>query len=336
MLIEFKISDEKRNIIFHDKIRDVSRCLGSIGKHSYTGDIMLYVHTDEQHPRANLLIGNFCSIGNRIQLNLNSNHDHQKVTTSASPLFQSTTFGEFLEDSTEKCEVIIGHDVWIGSGAFIQTGVSIGTGAVIASGSVVTKDVPSYAIVGGNPAKIIKYRFSKEQIEKLLQIKWWHWSDQKIKENLYFFHRPIDEFINYFYKEKKQPEETLEIAKRNDQKLFLFYPDFYDRTPVWKQIMDEFFDKYQQQDEYCLGIRIPQDENFDYHINLLKNHLKPEWNQHKIVILNDFVREETILKHVDGYITTRLPETIDYVEFCLKHDIPVYSGVSRPLLKKTR
>lgn len=78
---------------------------------------------------------------------------------------------------------MIENDVWIGHDVTILRGVTIGNGAVIAAKSVVTKNVPPYAIVGGNPAKIIKYRFSKKIVQKLQNIKWWDWSIEKIVEN---------------------------------------------------------------------------------------------------------------------------------------------------------
>ncbi len=84
-------------------------------------------------------------------------------------------FGDFKYiDSDKQIAVEIGNDVWIGDGVRLLEGVSVGDGAVVASGAVVTKDVPPYAIVGGVPAKVIKYRFTEEQIEKLLKLQWWN------------------------------------------------------------------------------------------------------------------------------------------------------------------
>jgi virginiamycin A acetyltransferase len=96
-----------------------------------------------------------------------------------------------------KGNVIIGNDVWIAENATIISGVTIGDGAVIANNSHVVKNVEPYSIVGGNPAKLIKYRFTKDQIDKLLSIKWWYWTDNKINENIHLLcNNNIDNFIS--------------------------------------------------------------------------------------------------------------------------------------------
>ncbi len=96
-----------------------------------------------------------------------------------------------------KGDIIIENDVWIGAKATVMSGVTIHNGAVVAAGSVVTKDVPPYAIVAGNPAKVVKYRFTEEQIKKLLQISWWNWGEARIREcALDMWSDKIDEFIN--------------------------------------------------------------------------------------------------------------------------------------------
>ena len=98
--------------------------------------------------------------------------------------------------ATTKGDVIIGNDVWIADNVTIMSGVTIGDGSVIACNSHVVKDVEPYTLVGGNPAKFIKYRFTKEQIEKLLQIKWWEWDDSKINKFVPLLcNNNIDEFI---------------------------------------------------------------------------------------------------------------------------------------------
>ena len=87
--------------------------------------------------------------------------------------------------------IIIKNDVWIGANVVILPGVTIGNGAVVAAGAVVTKSVPPYAIVGGVPAKILKYRFSEAQIQLFEQIAWWNWEHSKIEKNIELFYQPI-------------------------------------------------------------------------------------------------------------------------------------------------
>jgi virginiamycin A acetyltransferase len=97
---------------------------------------------------------------------------------------------------TCKGDIVIENDVWIGANSTIMSGITIHNGAIIAAGSTVTKDVPPYAIVAGNPGKVVKYRFNRKQIEDLLEISWWDWDENKIKESaMTIWSKDIDFFI---------------------------------------------------------------------------------------------------------------------------------------------
>jgi len=91
---------------------------------------------------------------------------------------------DYLKTPRYKGDIVIGNDVWIGYGVTILSGVTIGDGAIVAANSCVVKDVPPYSIVGGVPAKVIKYRFDDETIGKLLKIRWWDWDEQKIRDSV--------------------------------------------------------------------------------------------------------------------------------------------------------
>lgn len=138
--------------------------------------------------RDRLIIGKFCSIACGAKFIFTSaNHKLDSLSTYPFPLF----FEEWDLDKSNvtdawdnKGDIVIGNDVWIGYEAVIMQGVTIGDGAIIGTRAVVTKDVPPYTIVGGIPAKPIRKRFSDEVITQLLEIKWWDWSDEKIKENI--------------------------------------------------------------------------------------------------------------------------------------------------------
>lgn len=183
-----------------DYIEDVNKIKilhgKTIGRYSY--GVMKHIHNPYLKE-----IGSFCSINKDANIGP-INHPLSYISTN--PILYRTILeasGEemipgvlnpgsgvdtFLVNGSK--EIIIKNDVWIGTNTLIMPGVTIGNGAIIAGGAVVTKDVPDYAIVGGVPAKVIKYRFTKEEIKKLLTIKWWEWPIEKIKANVDLLRNP--------------------------------------------------------------------------------------------------------------------------------------------------
>ena len=95
-------------------------------------------------------------------------------------------------------KVIIGNDVWLGKNVIITNGAKIGDGVIAGAGAVITQDVPDYAIVGGVPAKILRYRYTPEQIEALKRIQWWNWSDDEIRERYEDLYLPIEVFVEKY------------------------------------------------------------------------------------------------------------------------------------------
>jgi virginiamycin A acetyltransferase len=146
-------------------------------------------------------LGKYNSVGRDCVFFLHANHRYDWITTS-SQLWGPVTpeiadMHMKMGHPTCNGDIIIENDVWIGAKSTIMSGVKISNGAVVAAGSVVTKDVPPYAIVGGNPAKIIRYRFNDHQIEQLLQISWWDWDEEKIRnEGLNMWSDNLDDFLN--------------------------------------------------------------------------------------------------------------------------------------------
>ncbi len=135
-------------------------------------------------------IGNFCSIARNVSFQVDA-HNHQKLTTY---LIYKNVFRE--ENSSEVItpgNISIGHDVWIGSHSIILGNVKIGNGAVVAANSVINSDIPSFAIVAGSPARIIKYRFDKDTIKQITDLAWWNWDIEKLKENKELFTHEIIE-----------------------------------------------------------------------------------------------------------------------------------------------
>ena len=163
-----------------------------IGEWSYGDPNVLLGRTHGQ-----LRIGKYCSIGPNVDFVLVSDHRTDFVTTYPfSVLFEK--FKNLKGYPRLRGDINVGNDVWVCYGATILSGATIGDGAVIGANAVVTKNVPPYAIVVGNPFKIIRYRFSKEIIEKLLLIKWWDWPHEEVLEAAPLLsNENIDKFIEY-------------------------------------------------------------------------------------------------------------------------------------------
>lgn len=174
-----------KNFIHQDNIQ--------IGDYTYLNDFRLPVDNVRQllapymHPRSpeKLFIGKFVQIAHGVQfITSSANHQMDGFSTYPFVIFGEPWSSSYQAKWPNKGDTIVGNDVWIGHEALIMPAVSIGDGAIIASRSVVTKDVPPYAIVGGNPAKVIRKRFNEETIASLLEIKWWNWPIEKINSHI--------------------------------------------------------------------------------------------------------------------------------------------------------
>ena len=169
-----------------------------IGVGSYFGSITVHDYNNG----TTLKIGSYCSIATNVNIFLGGHHRVDWVSTYPFPAYVPNA--SYIKDSGgTHGNVIVGSDVWICANTTILSGVTIGDGAVIANSAVVTKDVEPYSIVAGNPAKVIKYRFDKDTIARLLQIKWWDWDPEEVISHPELF--CSDSFLALFeYADKRQ------------------------------------------------------------------------------------------------------------------------------------
>lgn len=176
------IKRNSNNYTTANNIFDVS--LVNVGKASY-GELNIISFAG----KGKLYIGNFVSIAQEVAFILDAEHYVNHISTYP---FKVKYLEIEKEESFGKGDICVDDDVWIGYRATIMSGVHIGKGAVVAAGSVVTKDVPPYAIVGGVPAKIIKYRFSETICDALMEVDFEHLDKEFVKEHLKILYKPIE------------------------------------------------------------------------------------------------------------------------------------------------
>jgi acetyltransferase-like isoleucine patch superfamily enzyme len=165
-----------------------------IGHYSYGNPTVIW-----KTPETFLICGNYVSISDDVTIFLGNGFGHDSTFVSTYPfgyIYQNVFTDVKNNSKNTNGSVNIGNDVWIGKNATLMSGIKIGDGAIIAANSHVISSVEPYSIVGGNPAKHIKFRFEKRQIEKLLEIKWWDWSVSKINRYMsLILSKNIDKFI---------------------------------------------------------------------------------------------------------------------------------------------
>jgi len=156
-----------------------------VGAHSYGGPILRHWGSPGGYV---CRIGDYCSIADNVQVFLGGYHRPEWVS-----MYPFSAFAEWSADclvsnhTVGRGDVVIGSDVWLGSQCVIMAGVTIGHGAVVAAQAVVSKDVPPYGIVAGNPARLVKHRFDEDTVDELLRIAWWDWPAERIRANLDLF-----------------------------------------------------------------------------------------------------------------------------------------------------
>jgi lipopolysaccharide transport system ATP-binding protein len=205
-MLFFKKKKKYSNYFLKDNLKnEISQNLAVIGKWSY-GNPKIY----RWNWKNKIYIGNFCSLGPEIKIIIGGNHRTDWVSTSQLPAdtfnFEDTFLNaqKIKNYNYSKGDLHIENDVWIGGFSIIFSGVRLGNGSVVAAGSVVTKDVEPYTIVGGNPAKLIKKRFTSKQINFLNSSKWWDLDDKKIDLlSKYLLAEKVDLFIKKFKDFKK-------------------------------------------------------------------------------------------------------------------------------------
>jgi acetyltransferase-like isoleucine patch superfamily enzyme len=176
--------------------RDKIPSFVEVGRHTYFGPDVEFRWGKGANER--IVIGRYCSIAGKVAFVVGNNHATETVSTFP---FDARIVGRRgAPDRSYRTtrETLVGNDVWIGEGAYVRAGVTIGDGAVVGARAVVSRDVPPYSIVVGNPAKAVRLRFDEATVARLLALRWWDWADDKVLENVDWFYGPVEDFLDHF------------------------------------------------------------------------------------------------------------------------------------------
>lgn len=331
MMIPVKYSN------FEAKVRKLS--LTASKQHFLTfgpGSYFVEGRLDFGNDKCHLLVGRYSSLAHRLVFEVGMNHDYHETTTY--PFYNlSVGDGQTHAAKANKNQAIIGNDVWIGYGVTIFGGVRIGNGAVIGAGAVVAKDIPAYAIAVGNPAKVIKYRFSKDIIEKLQKIKWWNWPEEKIKENLILM-RDVEAFCDKFYPQSEMEIQSSDLSKQLEQlhndgwKLYLMSADFASEWPAWESIVEQYLDSFTAKDKVALVLEVAGENRIDQGISSITRKLDVMGESAPLIISYEKENEGVsldVLPYIDCYIINREDISSQYIDYADTYDVKVMSGLDR-------
>ena len=289
---------------------------------------------DDKFPH--LLLGRFSSLADKITFLAGSNHPLRNVSTfpfDTEPAIE-ILFGEgkpIPNKRTNHLQVIIGHDVWIGYDATILGGVHIANGAVVGTKSVVARDVPPYAIVAGNPARVVKYRFDEATIKKFLAVKWWNWSLDKIKANLPLM-SDVEEFLSRHWSPELEQIPEDEIGRHVDElvahgmKVYNFVADFQSPKPLVFRVVAGFC---QSRFEDAVLVVWLDDNSSDADFDLLATLVKRFGSDagKNILVVDGEKISPHALRHATHFITNREMSSLEALDWLWDTDVKIVSAL---------
>ena len=233
--------------------------MATIGRRSY----IVGADYDYGSLRSHILIGRYTSIAHDVAFEVGMNHHYREVATYPFQDFELQRAG-FDGDASHAYDhnhyqIIIGNDVWIGCHTILLGGVQIGNGAIIGAGAVVAKNVPPYAVVVGNPARVVKYRFPKDIIEKLQRIKWWYWDEETIEARRAEMKSPEDFVARYDVPPFVPGAMPAFLAEAHDagRTVYSLLYDADERKPVWENVLKAYLETFRAASSVLLVLEVP-------------------------------------------------------------------------------
>lgn len=304
-------SQSIKKLCFNDDQKSVLVTLGdgsyiSEGKLTFSG------------PHCHVLIGNYSSIAHNVEFIVGSNHNNRLVSNYPFRAIYAHDSSGAVNNDRNHNQVIIGNDVWIGANVTILDGVRIGNGAVVGAGTVVARNVPPYAVVAGNPARVVRYRFSPEVIDSLQRIKWWNWDSVRIKKCWREFEN-TEEFLCKYSKtslvdiagSNHELFLALQELRKKHYKIYYFQPDLSSEDRVWENVLNNILpDLYDEKSIFVMVVckkktQSSQEENF---LRVVKKFNKPG------VIILDSLNTAGLVRLAYCIITTKEHESLQLID----------------------
>lgn len=253
----------------------------------------------------NLQIGKYCSLAEDILFMIDTNHNYDGLFMGVVTELKNHK-RTYKSTMRPRGEIIIQNDCWIGHGATIMDGVTIHNGAVVGTNAVVTKDVPPYAIVAGNPARIVKYRFDEDVIDKLQKIAWWDWDSETIVKYAETILGDVRDFADTFFVEGMHKKDV-EFSRITEGKSFVFYLDMSEPYCIWKRVIKQFAETMNNTDNELILYLNPEETGFETKLKLLYEELAlyEEYNCYVNICTDHFEDDAYLLQFADYYITNR-------------------------------
>lgn len=273
-----------------------------------------------------IAIGKGTSVADGVMLIVDLDHDFNAVVQGD---LKSLGGGLTAKKTRRRGSIIIQNDVWVATDATIMPGIILHNGCIVAAKSVVTKDVPPYAVVGGNPARILRYRFDKDIIDALLKIAWWDWDLATQRQRKKFFSLPVEEFVKKYL---PQAEGTGAAPLTGHGSSTIFFPiDIGEPFPLYPKILEEYFTKDRPNAE--LLIYIPAERSTKVNIRTVECILERYEERDCCVTLQTGVTldERILFQGANYYITTRSQETVYRTCLAAQYGVKVLYGTDYPL-----
>lgn len=307
----------------------------AIDADSYIGgaEIQSGINFAPEAGRHCITIGKGCSLADSITFIIDINHDYKSVA-------QGNMF--CLKDmkrtwkTGRKGSIIIQNDVWVGHGATIMAGVTLHNGCVIAADAVVTKDVPPYAIVGGNPAKVIRYRFDSNTIVSLQKIAWWDWPAEVKLARKTDFDLPVKEFIEKYSCHAGSAGRALPATPIEGQKeIVLFVADIAEPFPLYPKVFEQYFEKDRQNTE--LIIYLSKEASTPKNLKRIDQILQEYSDRDSYVTLQTGtdIDEQLLFQMADYYVATRHSRTVRHTCLADLYDVKILYGTDEPIFPES-